>query len=155
MGEIVWLLSTIDEISVSVRTLRRILRCIVLYSRSDESDTTDVALFLIDQREEQQRLHECKLHHLHCIQDGYVVAQSTIRHLLKIHEKKNMKRSHYNVKTIMWSWETTTLFYRKLSCYNLIMSPVLFSRLSAIYFWATNIYGVVHLLMLMFTGDYF
>lgn len=40
------LLNAIDEISIRIQTLRRILRCVGLYPRKNEAQTTDVASFL-------------------------------------------------------------------------------------------------------------
>ncbi|KAL3983607.1 DnaJ-like proiein [Sarotherodon galilaeus] len=82
-GEILLLLSSLDSIVISMRTLRRNLKRMGLYRRKNESDPIEVAGFLIDQLEGHGRLHGYKLHHLNCIQAGYVVTQSTVRHLLK------------------------------------------------------------------------
>lgn len=46
-GEILNLLSLIDEINISICTLMRIFRCMGLYHRKNESDLIEVALFLI------------------------------------------------------------------------------------------------------------
>lgn len=71
------LLSTMDEINISVRSSRRIMGCTGLYRRKTESDTIDVASFLSDQPEGHQRLQWSKLHHLNCIEAGHVVAHKT------------------------------------------------------------------------------
>lgn len=70
-----------------------------LYFGKNKSDTVDIASFLIDQLEGHQRLHGCKLYHYNCIQADYVVTQSTVKNLLKIH-KKPLKLSHYNVNIL-------------------------------------------------------
>ena len=82
-GKILLLLSTVDDIVISMHTQRRILKSMGLLRRKNESDPLEVASFLIDQLEGHGRLHGYKLHHLDCIQAGYVVTQSTVRHLLK------------------------------------------------------------------------
>nr|XP_017208764.1 uncharacterized protein zmp:0000000984 [Danio rerio] len=82
-GEILQLLISLDNVVISMRTLRRNLKHMGLYRRKNESDPMEVAAFLIDQLEGHGRLHGYKLHHLNCIQAGYVVTQSTVRHLLK------------------------------------------------------------------------
>lgn len=50
--------------------------------------------FIIDQLEGHQRLNGYKLLHISCIQAGYVVPQSTVRHLLTVQEN-NMKLEPY------------------------------------------------------------
>ena len=55
-GKILLLLSTGDYIVISMRTLRRILKCMGLYRRKNESDPLEVASFLIDQLE-GKKLH--------------------------------------------------------------------------------------------------
>lgn len=70
-----------------MQTLRKILRSMGLYCRKNESDTINVASFLIDQLEGHRWLYGYKLHDLNSIQAGYIVAKSTVRHLLNINEK--------------------------------------------------------------------
>ncbi|XP_070410032.1 uncharacterized protein [Nothobranchius furzeri] len=82
-GEMLLLMSSLDGIEISMRTLRRNLKRMGLYRRKNDSDPLEVAAFLIDQLQGYGRLHGYKLHHLNCIQAGYVVTQSTVRHLLK------------------------------------------------------------------------
>ena len=59
-GEILQLLSTVDGIVLSMRTLRRILKSMGLYRRKNESDPLDVASFLIDPLSGHGRLHIMK-----------------------------------------------------------------------------------------------
>ncbi|KAL3972486.1 atypical protein kinase C iota type [Sarotherodon galilaeus] len=56
-GEILLLLSSLDSIVISMRTLRRNLKHMGLYRRKNESDPIEVAGFLIDQMEKHGRLH--------------------------------------------------------------------------------------------------
>ncbi|XP_063076248.1 uncharacterized protein LOC134466278 isoform X1 [Engraulis encrasicolus] len=79
-----------------MRTLRRILKSMGLYRRKNESDPLDVASFLIDQLRGHGRLHGYKFHHLNCIQAGYVVTQSTVRHLLKFLDPSGVERRRRN-----------------------------------------------------------
>ncbi len=67
----------VDDIMISMPILRRILKCMELYSNKNESDPLKVALFLTDQLEGYGRLHVHKLHHLSSIQALYVVTKST------------------------------------------------------------------------------
>lgn len=53
-----------------------------MYHRMNESGTIDVASLVVDPLEGHQRPHWSKLHHLNCVQAGYVVGQSTVRQLL-------------------------------------------------------------------------
>uniref|UniRef100_A0A096M6N5 Integrase core domain-containing protein n=1 Tax=Poecilia formosa TaxID=48698 RepID=A0A096M6N5_POEFO len=82
-GEILMLLRTVDDVIISMSTLRRTLEKMGLHRRKNHSDPLDVAAFLIDQVESYGSLHGYKFHHLKCIQQGYVVSQTTVRHLLK------------------------------------------------------------------------
>ena len=91
-GDILQLLSNVDGIVVSMRTLRRILKSMGLYRRKNESDPLEVASFLIDQLGGHGRLHGYKFHHLNCIQAGYVVTQSTVRHLIKFLDPNGVER---------------------------------------------------------------
>lgn len=50
-GEIPNLFSTTDDIDISMHTLSRTLKCTGLYCRKNESDSIEVAPFLIDQLE--------------------------------------------------------------------------------------------------------
>lgn len=70
-----------------MHTKRRILKCIGLYCRNNEHYTIDVVSFLNDQLMRHQRLIVYKLHHLCCVQAGYVITRSTVRHLFEIHKK--------------------------------------------------------------------
>lgn len=63
-GEILLLLSTVDDIVISMHTLRRILKCMGLYSRKNQFDHLEVASFLNDHLEGYGRRHGDKLHHL-------------------------------------------------------------------------------------------
>lgn len=67
-AEILLLLSTVDDIAISLSTLRMILKCMGLYKKKNESDPLEVASFLIDQQQGHGSLHGYKLHHLNCIQ---------------------------------------------------------------------------------------
>lgn len=95
-GEILNLLSTLDQINISMRTLRRVLSRMGLYRRKNESDPIDVASFLIDQLDGHGRLHGYKFHHLNCIQAGFVVTQSTVRHLLKFLDPHGVEQRRRN-----------------------------------------------------------
>jgi len=95
-GEILLLLSTVDDIVMSMRTLRRVLKCMGLYRRKNESDPLEVASFLIDQLEGHGRLYGYKLHHLTCIQAGFVVTQNTVRHLLKCLDPRGVEQRRRN-----------------------------------------------------------
>lgn len=50
----------------------------------------------MDQLEGHGRLHGYKFHHLNCIQAGYVVTQSTVRHLLKFLDPGGVERKRRN-----------------------------------------------------------
>lgn len=95
-GEILILLSSVDDIVISMRTLRRILKGMGLYRRKNESDPLEVASFLIDKLDGHGRHHGYKLHHLSCIQAGYVVTQTTVRLLLKFLDPRGVERRRRN-----------------------------------------------------------
>lgn len=83
------------------------------------------------------RLHGYKLHHLNCIQAGYVVIQSTVRHLLKFldphgvqQRRRNrlMRRIYINPgSNFMWHVDS----YDKLKAYGMCINGAIdgFSRL--------------------------
>ena len=78
-------LSNIEGIFISWSSLRRhLMRSLRLFRQKDHSDLLDIAVFLQDQLNQYGMLHGYKMMHLKYIQAGYVVAQETIRHLLKI-----------------------------------------------------------------------
>lgn len=134
-GEILQLLSTVDNIAISMRTLRRILKCKGLYRMKNESNPQAVASFLIDQLEGHGRFHGYRLHHLCCIQAGYVVTQRTVRHLLKFLDPRGveqrrrnrlMRRLYVNPgHNFMWHVDSSALLASSLFLYRLhnILKP--------------------------------
>ena len=146
-GEILQLLNTVDNIVISMRTLRRILKCMGLYRRKNESDPLEVAAFLIDQLDGHGRLNGYKFHHLNCIQAGCVVTQSTVRHLLKFldplgveQRRRNrlMRRMYFNPgPNFMWYVDS----YDKLKPFGVCINGAIdgFSRLMiGLHAYSTN-----------------
>ncbi len=50
----------------------------------NQTDLLEIALFLMNELDRYGKLHGYKLLHLKCIQAGFVVSQSVIRHLLGV-----------------------------------------------------------------------
>lgn len=82
--EILLSLGTNHGVVMGIRTLRRILSRLQLFRRKNQSDLLDVALFLMGHLQTYGGLQGYKLQHLRCIQEGFVVTQNTVRHLLRI-----------------------------------------------------------------------
>ncbi|KAK7886541.1 hypothetical protein WMY93_026162 [Mugilogobius chulae] len=95
-GEILTLLNTVDDVVMSMRTLRRLLKRMGLYRRKNQSDPLDVAAFLIDQLDGHKKMYGYKLHHLNCIQAGFVVTQNTVRHLLRFLDPDGVEQRRRN-----------------------------------------------------------
>jgi len=83
-SDILRCLAHIDSVYISIRTLRRHLKTLGLYRRKNKTDILDVALFLTHQTDVCGSNDGYKLHHLNCIQEGYIVTQDTVRRLLHI-----------------------------------------------------------------------
>ena len=66
--EIVLYLGHIDDITISLSTLRRNLKTLRLFRRKAHSDLLDIAMFLQDQLDIYGMLHGYKIMHLKCIQ---------------------------------------------------------------------------------------
>ncbi|KAK7904901.1 hypothetical protein WMY93_017508 [Mugilogobius chulae] len=56
----------------------------------------DVAAFLIDQLDGHKKMYGYKLHHLNCIQAGFVVTQNTVRHLLRFLDPDGVEQRRRN-----------------------------------------------------------
>ena len=89
--EILDYLATLDQVIISKRTLKRILKKLNLFRRKNYSDVLDVALYLVGELENSGQLHGYKFMHLKCIQNGYVVTQETVRHLLHVIDPSGIK----------------------------------------------------------------
>ncbi len=79
-----------------MRTLRRHLKRLRLYRRKNQTDLLEVALFLMNELGRYGKLHGYKLLHLKCIQAGFVVSQSVIRHLLGILDPEGVQMRRKN-----------------------------------------------------------
>uniref|UniRef100_A0A3B1K095 Zmp:0000000984 n=1 Tax=Astyanax mexicanus TaxID=7994 RepID=A0A3B1K095_ASTMX len=135
--EILLSLSGIDGISLSIRTLRRILKSLRLYRRKNKSDLLDIALFLTEHLERHGKLHGYKLQHLKCLQAGYVVSQDTVRHLLKVldprgvelRRRNRLRRRLYRNPGPNFTWHVDS--YDKLKPYGICINGAIdgFSRM--------------------------
>lgn len=95
-GKILQLLDMLHGEFLSLCTLRRVLKSMGLYRRKNQSDLLEVASFLVDQLQGHRRLNGYKLHHLNCIQSGYVVTQCTVRHLLRFLDPHGVEQRRRN-----------------------------------------------------------
>lgn len=135
--EILLSLSAVDGILISLRTLRRIMSTLRLHRRKNQSDVLDVALFLMEQLQTHGKLHGYKLQHLRCIQEGFVVTQNTVRHLLKIldprgvelRQRNRLRRRLYHNPGPNFVWHVDS--YDKLKPYGICVNGAVdgFSRM--------------------------
>ena len=89
--EILECLAQSHGIIISIRTLRRILKTLGLYSRTNKSEVLEVAFFIFSELQDYGQLHGYKLMHLKCIQNGFVVIQDTVRILFHILDSISLK----------------------------------------------------------------
>jgi len=80
--EILEFLHKNDNISMSLRTLKRILKSLTLARRKKFSSFATVSDFLSSQVQGLSQLHGYKWMHLKCIQNGFTITQETVRYLL-------------------------------------------------------------------------
>lgn len=71
-------------VSISLVTLKRILKRSGLFRRKNKSPISDVAIFLLDATRGYMRGHGYKIMHQMCIENGFCVTQETVRLLLGI-----------------------------------------------------------------------
>lgn len=94
--DILLLLKIIDDVSISKSTLKRILKRVGLYRRKNQSDPVELAAFLFDQLDSHKRLYGYRLHHLSCLQSGFVVTQNTVRNILKFLDPHGVEQRRRN-----------------------------------------------------------
>ena len=82
--EILQSLVHLNNIVLSMRTLRRVLKSAALYRRKEYSDILDVSIYLMELLRNSNKSHGYKFVHLNCIQKGFVIRQETVRLLLQI-----------------------------------------------------------------------
>jgi len=135
-SEIIEFLHKNDNISMSLRTLKRILKSLSLARRKNFSSIATVADFLASQVQGSSQLHGYKWMHLKCIQNGFTVKQETVRYLLNdldpegvaIRKRKRLRRRQYHNKGPNYLWHTDC--YDKLKPYGIPISGCIdgFSR---------------------------
>lgn len=135
--DILLALSHVDRIIISMWTLRRHLKHLRLYRRKNQTDLLEVALFLIDELNRYGKLHGYKLQHPKCIQAGFVVSQSVIRHLLSIldpdgvqmRRRNRLRRRMYRNPGPNFLWHVDS--YNKLKPFGICISGAIdgFSRM--------------------------
>ena len=123
-------------IIISLRTLRRSLKSMNLYRRKFKSDIVDVAVFVESQLQKHGQLHGYKLMHLKCIQNGLVVTQDTVRHLLHVldpegveyRRKRRLRRRSYSSLGPNYFWHVDS--YDKLKPFGVCINAAIdgFSR---------------------------
>ena len=77
--EILQSLVHLNNIVLSMRTLRRVLKSAALYRRKEYSDILDVSIYLMELLRNSNKSHGYKFVHLNCIQKGFVIRQETVR----------------------------------------------------------------------------
>ena len=94
--EILQSLVHLNNIVLSMRTLRRVLKSAALYRRKEYSDILDVGLsiYLMELLRNSNKSHGYKFVHLNCIQKGFVIRQETVRLLLQIADPAGAPFSH-------------------------------------------------------------
>lgn len=135
-SEIVVSLAAIDNIFVSERHLRRILKDMGLRRKGRYSDLLIVARFLEQEIERCGQLCGYRWMHLRCIQNGFTVTQEMERHLLKIldpngvkiRKRRRLRRRKYRNKGPNYLWHMDC--YDKLKPYGICISGCIdgFSR---------------------------
>lgn len=130
-------LRNLDNIIISMSTLRRYLKYLGLFRRKAHSDLLEVALFLQEQLNQYGMLHGYKIMHLKCIQAGFVVSQRTIGHLLKIldprgvhlRRRNRLRRRLYRNPGPNFLWHLDS--YDKLKPYGICINGAIdgFSRM--------------------------
>ena len=123
--EILHCLAYLNGITLSLRSLERLLRRYGLYRKKNRSDIMDVALFITDQVENSGQLHGYRMMHLKCLQAGLCVQQETVLSLLHIidpqgvnaRKRKRLRRRQYYNRGPNYVWHIDG--YDKLKPYGI------------------------------------
>lgn len=126
--EILVSLAQLNQIIISIRTLRRILNTCRLFRKKHFTNILDVALYLVECLHSNDKLCGYKMVHLKCIQKGLVVKQETVRLLLQIidpdgvesRKKRRIKRRIYHNKGPNQIWHVDS--YDKLKPYGICIN---------------------------------
>lgn len=126
--EMLSMLAHYQQVIISDRHLRRILRKLRLYRRKHYTDILEVALFIEDQLSNAGQLHGYRWMHMKCLQRGLVISRETVRLLLQILDPKGvqcrlrrrLRRRKYLSKGPDYTWHIDS--YDKLKPYGLCVN---------------------------------
>ena len=134
--EILVVLATKHNLTLSLRHLKRILQNMHLYRRKFKSSNAEVTMFLQDQLNKSGKMHGYRWMHFKCIQHGLVVTQDTVRLLLQIldpagveqRKQRRLKRRKYKGVGPNYVWHLDS--YDKLKPYGICINGCIdgFSR---------------------------
>lgn len=125
-----------DDVSISSRHLKRVLKHLQLWRRKRYSNVDDVLSFIEEQLQCSSQLHGYRWMHLKCLQHGLVVSRETVRLILKeldpqgvsLRKRRRLKRREYYNKGPNYLWHIDG--YDKLKPYGIAISGCIdgFSR---------------------------
>lgn len=134
--EILGFLTMRHNISISFRTLKRILKRHRLFRRKHFINFNSVIEFLREQVESSGQLHGFRWMHLRCIRSGFTVTRNTIRlalqfldpHGVNIRRRRRLRRRQYSNKGPNFLWHLDS--YDKLKSYGITINGCIdeFSR---------------------------
>lgn len=135
-SEIIAFLLLEHGISISKRTLKRVLKRLRLYRRKHFSPLENVVSFLEEEIQKSGQLHGYRWMHLKCLQKNFTVTQETVRLLLKaldpagvdLRSRKRLRRRQYSNKGPNYLWHVDS--YDKLKPYGIAINGCIdgFSR---------------------------
>lgn len=125
-----------NGLNISIRTLKRRLKIMQLYRRKMYTPIETVSDFLMEQLLASGQMPGYKWMHLRCIQNGIIVKQSVVRHLMHVldpegmsaRRRKRLRRRQYFNKGPNYLWHIDG--YDKLKLYGICISGCMdgFSR---------------------------
>ncbi|KAJ8913061.1 hypothetical protein NQ315_006562 [Exocentrus adspersus] len=108
--EIIAMMDIVHNYKLHPRTLKRILRELMLYRRKRFSPITHVVNFISDQLDKSGQLHGYRWMHLKCIQHGLVVTQKRVRNILSTLDPEGTRNRRLPIGRPLLMFQAPTLF---------------------------------------------